>query len=335
MKKAFFLLLFLPIFLFSAPFTLKAKIEKGETGDYIVTQQDKSISLVRLREVTAQKLVLEEITAPAVSIGTPSSWPNWVKEGAPGHTSWILYEIDTYKGEIIESYSVSQKNWVTIDQPLLPKMLALPLSQTPQDARKRIGPPPQSGEEDRRSLWLPPLVFQGKKVAKPTFEVFETRWPKDESDLDDCRLEFYFLADFPFPLWIEAMSTHYTLKIRTLDAGHHLSSPVAMALPHRPPYFVGQGKKEQNLFKLTLKCPAYHRNFKLSVLDASEPVKPPLSIPFQMIEKENEDLFLTIPVSTLETLLQENHSYRWILTSEEDPHLYAETEELLHFTGKL
>lgn len=218
---------FLPLFFLLCSFTttLRDKFKQAEVGDYVVTEQGKNYSLLCVHALSETTLVLEEITAPA-SLLDPSkiSWQEWIDAKAPGHTAWNLYEIDLEKGALIGCYSVARQGWLRLDDSelFLPKLLALPLEPTPVAERKKIGPPPQGGEEDRRALWLPPVVIEGKKKNKPPVEVLHSRWPKDNTLMSECAVEFYFsplLAHFPFPHWIEISSPHYTLKVRTLDSG--------------------------------------------------------------------------------------------------------------------
>lgn len=223
MRKVLFFLLF---WVAVHGVTLKDQLQKGAVGDYVVTQQEKNLSLLRIEKISSNELVLEEVAAPVAALDLPSiNWPAWIEKGAPGHTSWLLYKIDLKSGELVESYSLDQKARVSLQEPLLSKMLLLELTVTPDDLRRRIGPSPHAGEEDRRSLWLPHLVYQGKRVSKPTFDVFQTRWPEDGSDLSLCRLEFYFMHNFPFPCWIEASNGHFTFKIHSLASGRNLQSP--------------------------------------------------------------------------------------------------------------
>ncbi len=233
--RAFIFFLLVTCALQAEPTNFKARLEKGAPGNYIVSQQDKNYSLLRIRERTEKRLVLEEITAPESLLDLSSLvWTKWLAQGAPGHSSWVLYEIDLATGKLLECYSVSQKGWLTLDQPILPKMLGLPLTPTPQDKRRRIGPAPQRDENDTRALWFPPLIFDGKKVQKPTMEVFETRWPDDNSQLAACRLELYFLPNFPFPFWLETSNGHYTLKVKSIECGRESHSPLTISIPHRP-----------------------------------------------------------------------------------------------------
>ncbi|MBI2743568.1 MAG: hypothetical protein HYX48_06595 [Chlamydiales bacterium] len=328
--RLFILLLIISCAQLSATPTLKAKLEKGSPGDYIVTVQDKSFSLLRIREKSQTHLVLEEVTVPESTLETSdTSWPDWLRKGAPGHSAWLLYEIDLETGELLECFSVSQKGWMNVEEPILPKMLALPLTATPKEQRKRVGPSPQKGEEDMRALWTPPVVFEGSKLKKPTLEVFNARWPDDQSQLAACHLELYFLPDFPFPFWIETSNGHYTLKIRSVACGRGSLSPVTMAVPHRPPTFIDTGKRTGDTLQLSLKSTYPFSQLTLYALDLDDYVEPPKQIPFSLTRNEKKELLLTTPLKTLEPILKKGHKYRWILASEQDPHLYAESDDSL------
>jgi hypothetical protein len=205
--------------------TLKDQLLKGSPGDYVVTAQEKNLSLLRIDKIDPSELVLEEVVAPLAALNLEKiNWPNWIQKGAPGHTAWVRYRIDLKKGELLESYSLDHKEQISFQQPLLSKMLNLELTKTALEFRRKIGPVPQAGEDDRRALWLPRIIFEDKKVSKPLCDIFEARWPDDGTDLALCRLEFYFLQGFPFPCWIEAKSAHYTFKIHSLASGKNLSS---------------------------------------------------------------------------------------------------------------
>jgi hypothetical protein len=229
------LLLSLCYFLFvsasAESLSFKEKILRGTPGHFIVTQESKNQSLLFIRDLSPSTLYLEEITFPEERSPLPGcSWHTWLRQKAPGHTSWVLYVIDLEKERIKEEYSFSKKSWLSTGESssFLAKLLSLPLSQVSSTERKRIGPPPLRGESDRRSAWTPPLFIEGKRVEKPLFEVFRTQWPHDETPLSRCHIELYFDAkhpSFPLPHWIEIKSAHYALTIRTIDSGTGISSP--------------------------------------------------------------------------------------------------------------
>jgi hypothetical protein len=228
MRFFFFLLLF-PLFAFGA--TLKERIARAETGDFVVMSQGKSSSVLLIRSLSSSSLILEEITAPEKE---NRPWKEWVEKGAPGHTSWVMYEIDLVENKLVESYSPSQKRWLFVDEvdAFLPQLLALNLSPIAKDNRKRIGPPPPPGEPDQRAFWIPPFVTSGAKKERPQVESWQGVWPEDGSRLEACLVELYFEKETPLPIWIELKSPHYAFKIRAVDSGRKLTSP-APPLPKR------------------------------------------------------------------------------------------------------
>src|ERR1700690_1336291 len=75
--------------------SLLEKFQKAQPGDYIVTEQSKTYSLLLIRSITTSSLLLEEINVPANAIDlSKTSWKEWIENKAPHHTSWLMYEID-------------------------------------------------------------------------------------------------------------------------------------------------------------------------------------------------------------------------------------------------
>ena len=206
------------------------RFKEAQVGDYIVTAQDNSYSLLLIRSITNQ-LLLEEISVPEKQIDLKRvDWRKWILSKAPGHTSWILYTIDLNTGRLIDCFSFSKKERIHLEnqEQFLAQLFQLELEVTPDKERKRIGHKSAS-EIDQRKMWSPPLIHEGKKCKQPTFSVMHTTWPADTSSLSGCRIELYFDAlrtSFPFPYWIEVKSPHYAYKVRVIDSGHHLSSPL-------------------------------------------------------------------------------------------------------------
>jgi hypothetical protein len=229
---------------------LQDRFMRAEEGDFIVTEQQGTLSLLMIRSLTGERLILEEVSAPKHLVQLKKvKWQEWLNHKAPGHTSWTVNEIDLKAGKLLESFSYSKKGWLTLDgsDSLLTQLLTLPLSPLPKERRKRIGAEPASGESDRRALWNPPIVFDGKKKSKAEVEVFEARWPRDSSRLSECAIELYFDAKeprFAFPQWMEIKSPHYTFKWHTIDAGHHLTSPYGDSIPRRSIVITEAQRKE-------------------------------------------------------------------------------------------
>ncbi len=204
--------------------TLKEKFYKAQPGDYVVTLQAKNYSLLRVHALKGGCLTLEEITIPEEEAKPRSwNWKQWAEKGAPGHTSWILYEIDLDKNRLLKCYSKVKMAAIYPEEAdyLFLKFLNLPLRHLSEPERKKVGPPPQDGETDRRKIWNPTLTIEGKTVARPSFDVLQAEWPNDDSPLSSCFVEFYVDQNrpFPFPYWIEIKSSHYAFKIRAVDSG--------------------------------------------------------------------------------------------------------------------
>jgi len=209
--------------------SLKSRFKQAQIGDYIVTAQESSYSLLLIRSLSDQ-LLLEEISVPEKQIDLKSiDWRKWLLNKAPGHTSWHLYTIDLKTGKLLDCFSLSKKEWISLEnqEQFFAQLFQLELQATPDQERKRIGPKTTS-EIDQRKIWSPPLIHEGKKCKEPTFAVMHTHWPSDTSPLSGCRIELYFDSKrptFPFPYWIEIKSPHYAYKVRIVDSGHHLTLP--------------------------------------------------------------------------------------------------------------
>jgi len=112
MKLLFALLLFSQS-LFA--FSLKEKFQQAESGTYIVTEQNQTTSLLHLHTIKENTLLFEEISIPSHRVHH-TDWKGWVKSGAPGHTSWIMYEVDLNQNRITECYSLSRKAWIPTNE---------------------------------------------------------------------------------------------------------------------------------------------------------------------------------------------------------------------------
>jgi hypothetical protein len=217
---------------------LKERFREAQPGDYIVTAQENSYSLLIVRSVS-DRLLLEEISVPEKQIDLKSvNWHEWLMRRAPGHTTWTFYTLDLKEGRLLDCFSYSKKEWVCLEnqEQFLARLLQLELQPTPDKERKRIGPK-GSEETDQRKLWNPALICEGKKSERAVFTVMHTQWPEDGSPLSDCRVELYFdhaRPTFPFPYWIEVKSPHYAYKVRAIDSGHHLTSPLKKTTYQQP-----------------------------------------------------------------------------------------------------
>jgi hypothetical protein len=213
-----------------AAFCLQHKWAKARPGDYVVMEQEGHYSVLVLRLCAADKMVIEEIVVPENGLNLKKmSWKEWVAGQAPGHTAWLRYTLSSTSGKLLSCFSLTKQGWVSFSpqEEVLARLLSLPLQPLPEAERKRIGPPPQGADPDRRALWTPPVVVEGKKQPRSPCSVFRGQWPQEdkESPLAGCSVDLYFatsLPDFPFPLWVEVHSPHYTFRARAVDSGSSL-----------------------------------------------------------------------------------------------------------------
>lgn len=212
---------------------LKDNLKRARPGDFLVTTQSKNFTLLIVRSKNEQMLSIEEITLPASKApkGT-TSWRKWVEEGAPGHTSWIMYNIDLPTGTMQQTFSFTKNEWVNIPQAqnFFSTLLNLKLKKIEDSERKRVGPPPASDSRDRRRLWQPTLVVDGKTVTGVDFDAWRTRWPSDGGELSGKIIEIYVPLEndkYPsyFPYWLQISGVVGNAKVRIVDSGSGLVSP--------------------------------------------------------------------------------------------------------------
>jgi hypothetical protein len=317
MKKWFFFLFSCCTFFCSlsgAEFQLKERLEKARPGDFFVAEANKITTLVAIRSITPTTLLLEEITIPEKK--KPASWPAWVKAKAPGHTSWSLIEIDLVEGQILECYSLSRSAWVQLStkESLFATLMQLPLKPVDSEKRRRIGPAPLSDEPDRRKVWNPPIVIDGKKIENGACDAFETTWPEDGTELSGKTITLYFDSGkkHPFPFWIQIDTSHLAAALRTIDSGNNLPSQNG-ALPRRSPEFIGVAQKTETGLRLTLKSPKYNRQFDLFAVDITNGEKELAPLSFSLLSSASETVYLDIAEETLDSTLVPGHRYTWLL----------------------
>ena len=235
MVQLFFTLLFIFVSTFGyANTTLKNRLTKSKQGDYIVTAQGSNYSLLLIRQLENKKLILEEVVIEQNLVDLKKvSWKTWIEKKAPGASSWTAYAIDLEKNTLSQCFNHFLKQWVFIEKSdyFFAQLLTLSLQPTRDNLRKRIGPSPMPGEIDRRKMWNPQMVREGKKVRNPSYEVVRCTWPNDNTRVASCVFELYLDADntsFPFPFWMEVQSPHYTFKMRAVDSGSGINSPMPL-----------------------------------------------------------------------------------------------------------
>lgn len=309
--------------------TFKARLKTAQNGDFIVVEASKMITLLSLRSLTLKTVVLEEISVPRHNLPKiPSSWHNWVKEHAPGHTSWSMLEIDLDTGQILECYSFSRAAWIEASQEksLFATLLLLPLKEVSVEERKKIGSPPLEGEPDRRQIWQPPLIFEGKKIEKAKFDAFEAAWPKDHSELSGKTVSLYFdrTIGFPLPFWVQVDASYASATFQVVDSGKNLPS-IYRSIPRRVPEFVGLPQKTKEGLKLSVKSPKYYYSFELFAIDVTNKEKKILPVSHSLKEGQGEFLTIEVDEVQLQEALEIGHKYTFLLVPSGHAESYTET----------
>jgi hypothetical protein len=219
------LILFISLTSFLFPLSIKDKFLTAEKGDYIVTLQDTTYSLLLVQGIKNEIITLSEISIPKNKVKKDFSWRAWVEKNAPSNTSWNIYEIDLKNKKILKCFSVSRNSFLNLENndTFFVTLLNLNLSPLENSKRKKIGPPPKRNEMDKRSLWNPKVNIDGKPM-KIKFNVYRTIWPKDKSSFSLKTLDLYFKENFPFPFWIQVKGSHFELMLKTIDSGKDLKS---------------------------------------------------------------------------------------------------------------
>jgi hypothetical protein len=311
MIRAIFILSFL-LTTFLNGFCLKDKITKGQPGDFVVTEQAGTYTVLLIRSISPEYLILEEIDIPTINHNHETVyWKEWIGLEAPGHTAWISYLIDLQSNRLLECFSHSKGTWLYADDPnnFLARLMTLSLEKTPEDKRKRIGPP-IAGEIDHRSLWKPAITFEGKALDKAPISVWSTRWPQDNSIIANCEIEVYF-SQFAFPYWIEIKSPHYKASIRTLDTGTKMSSPKNVVY-QQSPFFIGGNQWKSDHFELHLHSPLYYSDLRLFAYDMTEDSHPLIEI-LEIKKSQTAEISLRVSEKILKDKLKKGHHYRWAL----------------------
>lgn len=332
MFKKFIVALFF-IFLTSNIYalTIKEILKKGSAGDYIVTYQNKTYSLILIEENLNNQLIIQEISVPDDQINLKTiNWQNWVLSSAPGNISWISYEIDLQTNQIVDCFSFSRNCWINFSEAdnFLIHILDVPLKDVPIKDRKKIGTPPLDDTVDRRSLWTPPLVVNGEKIKNTYFEVMQLTWPKDGSDFAGKTLDLYFDKDFsfPFPYWMQLNTTHISIILRSVDSGKNLIPPKTLKAQSFPK-FIGKELETTDSIELCLKKPDYLSDkFKLYAIDISAKPKRISPIKFSYV-KNGDILILHIPTNQLKDNFCINHSYIWHVAFNSKNAVFAQTKD--------
>ena len=264
----FFFLLFLPFFLFSM--TLKEKIIAAQDGDYLVTLYDRTYTLFHIIEVTVDLIVIEEVSISQIEWKEQGTdWKSWLQKGGIGNQSWVVYELDLKTANILEYYSLTRKGWLDVlpQENFISSLFNLEFKRVPDEKRRKIGREPSPGAIDVRRNWNPPLYFEGKKLSKVEYEVWKTRWNKDESPLSNKEIHIYLpegKSDLPsyYPYWLQVSNDFAKAHIRVVDSGRNMKSSV-QEVPKRSPIFIQEPLYQNGLLTLIFRVSSSFKQFSV------------------------------------------------------------------------
>ena len=315
MKRWLFIFCLKGLALFSL--TLQEKFEAGVEGSYIVTEQNEVVTLLHLHSKNKERLLFEEVSLP-LHLSKSIEWKTYLQNGAPGATSWILYEIDLANKRATECYSLTRKAWLSTDEmnSFFIPLLSLDLKFLSIDERMQKGASSRPGSIGS-DPWGPPQIKEGKKVSGPSYDVYTAQWPRDATELSGKQLVLYFdqaEETFPFPYWLQARDGALKFKVRAIDSGQGMVSP-NKDIPRRPPTFSSALHKENGKLYLTLNAPTYYDSLSLYAVDLSTNPKITHSLSFEA-KRHEEQLTLLVDEEKLDHLFTKGHNYLWIVADE-------------------
>ncbi len=314
---------------------LKEQFLLATPGDYIVSLHNRTFTLMHIHSGNEESLFIEEITIPThlLKKNRGFSWRGWVREGAPRHTSWIMYELSKKSGRVMELYSFSRNGWLSVNElnSLLSTLLNLSFKKIPLEMRRKLGPPPESGEKDSRKPWNPQLYFNGILLQAVAFDAFEAIWPEDRSEIAGKTIEIYLPKEskkYPsyFPYCLQIKNSLESTKIRVIDAGSHIRSP-KHSLPKRPPVFLDSGTLEQSGLTLLLMSPHYFKSFQLWALPVNEMTGASIPLLHTLKREKENKLKLIVSQDTLKKQLNSGQRYYFFVIPKSDDSIWAKTEK--------
>ncbi|KAF3363326.1 hypothetical protein PHSC3_000080 [Chlamydiales bacterium STE3] len=212
---------------------IKNNLRLAKAGDYIVASQGATMTVLRIFEKQSNLITLEEVTLPASRVNRcVQNWRGWYESGAPGNTSWVIYQLDLDSGTMIRYFSYTKNGWFEIPkiENFLGTLLNLPLYRIPDEQKRKIGPLGTNSFKDRRCHWQPQMVVDGHVVSDVAFDAYRTRWPKDGSPLAGKSIEIYVpeantLYPAYFPYWMQISGIVGKARLRIIDSGAQLNTP--------------------------------------------------------------------------------------------------------------
>ena len=331
--------LFLSATLCASDIQLKGKLAEAHSGSYLVIEQNKTFTFFHIYDRFENVAIIEEVSIPAASFArNPTHWKIWFESGAPGHTSWIMSQVNLDTGVFEETFSFTHKGWIDMSSsnPFLTTLLNLRFQEVSLGERRRIGLPPGHNKADHRPIWNPRLVVNGCAVPGTSFCAYKARWPSDRSELSRKGIEIYLPADskpetcwFPayFPYWLEVDGKIGSAKARVVDSGFEARSPKP-SIPKRSPQLTGDVENLSNGIVFHVKSPLYYKEFMIFAEENDAFFGNMTLLPCS-ISTEGEAVTLFVSNEELQKLPNQGSSYRFAISPKENPAIVLETRAAL------
>lgn len=215
---------------------LAQTFSNAQENSFIVYAHKQTFTLTRIAKKAPPNVVIEEISAPISQ--KPSNWQAWLDQGAPGHTSWTLTEVDLKSKSVLSSYCLLKKMEISVKEfhSFLATLLSLKFEKVPLEKRKRLGVDGGCDDLMPRRLWQPKTPEGLATKGSLSYDAYQARWPKDGSQLSGQLVDIYFASNpsephvHAFPHWIEVRHAALKGSIFALCTGKDLTSPKG----HRP-----------------------------------------------------------------------------------------------------
>lgn len=306
--KTLFILMSLLSPLVCAQTFIKKRLMNAQAGDFALYEKQKNQHLLHIHSIKNNKLVLEEMSFSKKKM--PNGVKAWLQHNKDDFSSHNMIEIDLERGNVLECYSFTQKRFIELskEECFILNLIELNLKNVPDSEKRKIGPAPQEGF-DRRKIWSPPHVVEGKKI-KTNFQVLSAKWPTDNTPLSGKYIETYFDPTSPFAYWIEIKDTSgLALRVLCKDSGKNLK-PLSKEMPRRHPRIIGSLKERQDKLTLKVSCPAYYEDFKVYATNIHSEFSTPYEVGFTIKYNEKQNILnIILNKNELKKILEPNQSY--------------------------
>lgn len=304
---------------------------KARVGDFAIYQNNPDVTILSIAEKTIDSITISEITLPRKTYSNIKGRDlhTWVKQNAPGHSSWTVMEIDQKSLQVLSTYSISRKVHLNLHSTdtIIASLLSLNVKEMDKSKVPKIGPRAAS-KKDMRPIWVPNMIVDSKKQTPQKVDVYTSTWPKDDSFLSSRVINLYILDDFAFPFWIQIEGAVGSKKMMAIDSGKNLPKPT-ISTPATPPEFITKLEKfsEDENYAFLLKSNKKYDGYVVYVMEISKTNNTLLKIETTEEKLENSVKKFNIAKKILEENLIKGKKYRVYLS-------YLDGEEIKSVISK-